>query len=66
MASQSQTEDLKVEHKESSSEDSSSETDSEDELARSRIDDDDPRWQKVTYDGGVKKVYILYIIYITL
>eukprot|EP01083_Nonionella_stella_P265516 899355_1 len=37
---------------------SDSDTDSEDELARSRIADDDPRWQKVTYDSGVKKIIL--------
>merc|ERR1712228_252068 len=35
-----------------------SSSDSEDELARSRVPDDDPRWQKVTYDNGVKKIIL--------
>eukprot|EP01083_Nonionella_stella_P078926 216273_1 len=44
------------EDKDSSSSDT--DTDSEDELARSRVSDDDPRWQKVTYDNGVKKIIL--------
>eukprot|EP01084_Bolivina_argentea_P308999 534441_1 len=38
--------------------DSDESTDSEDELAKTRIPDEDPRWTKVTYDGGVKKIVV--------
>ena len=55
-----QKEQKQIEKKEESESDSStdSDTDSEDELARSRIPDEDPRWQKVTYDNCVKKIIL--------
>merc|ERR1719361_1145370 len=33
-------------------------TDSEDELARQRVSDDDPRWEKLTHDWGGKKIVL--------
>merc|ERR1719461_1143368 len=63
MASQGDTEEEEVKLNYDSSisnvgSSSSSSSDSEDELARSRIADDDPRWEKVTYDNGVKKIVL--------
>merc|ERR1719461_2297075 len=63
MASQGDTEEEEVKLNYDSSisnvgSSSSSSSDSEDELARSRIADDDPRWEKVTYDNGVKKIIL--------
>merc|ERR1719464_2330712 len=56
MASQGKTEEKASDDDESSS--VSSDTDSEDEFARTMVPDDDPRWQKVTYDNGVKKIIL--------
>ena len=61
MASQQKTEEIKLNYDDSMSDvgsSSSSSSDSEDELARSRVSDEDPRWQRVTHDNGVKKIIL--------
>eukprot|EP00485_Elphidium_margaritaceum_P023493 CAMPEP_0202712720 /NCGR_PEP_ID=MMETSP1385-20130828/44496_1 /ASSEMBLY_ACC=CAM_ASM_000861 /TAXON_ID=933848 /ORGANISM="Elphidium margaritaceum" /LENGTH=558 /DNA_ID=CAMNT_0049372831 /DNA_START=28 /DNA_END=1704 /DNA_ORIENTATION=+ len=42
----------------SSSSSGSDVSDSDDELARQRIPDEDPRWQSLTHDHGVKKIVL--------